>query len=892
MMKAHVNDIDELRAECEALRVSLAEAEETLAAIRNGEADALVVNGPAGDQIYTLEGAAEPYRVLVEEMNQGAATLGADGIILYCNRHFSDLVAVRQDRVIGSSFENYTTSADRTPLRRMLREASTGRNSGEVTLVTGDGRRVLVNVALNPLPSGTPARICLLVTDLTERQKKELALLNLMEDLAESNNRLEQANHELRRQMAARQAAQQEVQQLNATLERRVFERTEQLRQSEERVQLALQVARAFAFEWSVGTDEVIRSPNCADILGIGANATRDTGHDFFQRVHPDDRSNFVQTVTALSRAHPDYAVEYRVVRPDGQVLVLQESATGTFDADGKLISLVGMTADITARVTAEQAVVRLNQELKRRMTELQTIFDTAPVGLAIADDPGIRHVRGNPSLEQMFGVGPGAEFSIESDQVRFRVIKDGGDMPADEMPMQRAGQGESVAGQILEIVRPDGVHTFVHSNAAPLRDENGQPYGVVGVFLDITESKRAEEALRQSELRFRNIYDTAPVSIWQEDWSDVIAMIQRARAAGVTDFREYFQTHSDVVDAALSAVKILDVNQWTVTMFEARDKSDLLASLATVFATPDTAPGFIEELVALASDQGMYRTEMTFNTVAGGRIHGLMAIAFPVLDSGSGSVLVSVVDITQRKRAEMELTKLAAELKAANKELESFAYSISHDLRAPLRSIDGFSRILLRDCSPVLDEKHRDSLQRVRDSSQHMGQLIDDLLELSRTTRADLHFATVDLTALAEATLEDLHRSEPERKVICDIQRGLTITADPALIRAALENLISNAWKFTRRRSDPHIEIGMFSRSGESIFFVRDNGVGFDMAYAGKLFGAFQRLHTTREFPGTGIGLATVQRILHRHGGRIWAEAAVDAGATFYFTVPTTPTS
>ncbi len=887
-MKTDSAEVDELRAECDALRVSLAEAQETLSAIRNGEVDALVVNGPNGDHIYTLEGAAEPYRVMVEEMNQGAATLAPDGIILYCNRHFSELLAQPQERVIGTPIESHTTSPDRAPLARMRREAAAGRASGEITILRGDGCRLLVNLALNPLPDTTPAKLCLLVTDLTERQKKELALLNLMEDLADSNNRLAQTNRELQQQMLARRQAQQEVQQLNATLERRVLERTEQLKQSEERLQLALQVAEAFAFQWTLATDEVIRSPHCAEILGIVGEATRDTGQQFFQRVHPDDRSQFVQTVTGLSPHAPNYSIQYRVVRSGRPTAVLQENGNGSFDATGRLTRVVGMTADVTARVTAEQSVIRLNAELKRRMAELQAIFDTAPAGIAIADDPQIRHVRGNPALEQMLGVGPDAEFSIASERVRFRVMDGGADTPAKDLPMQRAGCGESVSGQVLEIIRPDNEHTFLHSNAAPLRDENGQIYGVVGVFLDVTESKRAEKALRESELRFRNIYDTAPVSIWQEDWSEVIAIINTARQAGVSDFRSYFTDHPELVVQAMGSVKILDVNQWTVTMFEAPDKTKLRESLATVFATPDTLPGFLAELVTLAADTGTFLTEMTFNTVSGGRLHGLMAISFPRLTSGSGDVLVSVADITQRKRAEVELTKLAAELKAANKELESFAYSISHDLRAPLRSIDGFSRILLRDCSAVLDEKHRDSLQRVRDSSQRMGELIDDLLELSRTTRADLHFAAVDLTALAEATLDDLRRTDPERKVTCDIQRGLTITADPVLIRAALENLLGNAWKFTRQRIEARIEIGAFERSGERIYFVRDNGVGFDMAYVGKLFGAFQRLHTTREFPGTGIGLATVQRILHRHGGRIWVEAAVDAGATFYFTVPT----
>jgi PAS domain S-box-containing protein len=396
------------------------------------------------------------------------------------------------------------------------------------------------------------------------------------------------------RDISPRQQAEQEIRQLNATLEQRVLERTDQLRESQERVELALHVARAFTFDWTVATDVVHRSRHCADILGIVGDATTDTGRAFFQRVHPDDRERFIGVVTRMTPAQPHYTLQYRVVRPDGQIVVLQEGASGTFDANRQLLRVTGLSADVTGRVNAEESVVKLNQVLHRRMTELQS----------------------------------------------------------------------------------------------------------------------------------------------------------------------------------------------------------------------------------------------------------------------------------------------------ANHELESFAYSISHDLRAPLRSIDGFSKILLRDCAALLDPKHQDELQRIRQSSQRMGDLIDNLLELSRTTRADLRRAQVDLSDIARALLDDLQRSDPTRKVTTAIQPGLIVAADPVLLRAALGNLLTNAWKFTARRPDAKIDVGMESRDGEPIYYVRDNGVGFDLAYAGQLFGPFQRLHAAKDFPGTGIGLATVQRIVHRHGGRIWADAAVNVGATFYFTI------
>jgi light-regulated signal transduction histidine kinase (bacteriophytochrome) len=249
--------------------------------------------------------------------------------------------------------------------------------------------------------------------------------------------------------------------------------------------------------------------------------------------------------------------------------------------------------------------------------------------------------------------------------------------------------------------------------------------------------------------------------------------------------------------------------------------------------------------------------------------------------------------DISQRKQAEEaikqlneDLNRRANQLEAANKELEAFSYSVSHDLRAPLRAIDGFSQALLEDYAEQLDEAGQDHLQRVRAATQRMGQLIDDMLDLSRITRSELQRQQVNLSALAAMIAWDLRQTQLERQVEFVIAPGVIAESDPQLLRVALENLLSNAWKFTQKQPQATIEFGVTQHQGQLTYFVRDDGVGFDMTYADKLFGPFQRLHARNEFEGTGIGLATVQRIIQRHGGRVWAEATVGKGATFFFTL------
>lgn len=271
--------------------------------------------------------------------------------------------------------------------------------------------------------------------------------------------------------------------------------------------------------------------------------------------------------------------------------------------------------------------------------------------------------------------------------------------------------------------------------------------------------------------------------------------------------------------------------------------------------------------------------------------------------DDDTAMILLAIEDVTEKVRVRDELhqenrqledmvRERTTELATANKELEAFCYSVSHDLRAPLRALDGFSNELLRNYSDRLDDKGRHYLQRLRSGTQRMGQLIDDLLQLSRLSRDEMSCERVDLSALAIAVAADLRSQEPTRQVSFAIQPDLFCQGDPGLFRVVLENLLGNAWKFTAKKAAANIAMERTEQQGLKAFLVRDDGAGFDMSHSSKLFGAFQRLHSQQEFPGTGIGLAIVQRVIHRHGGKVWAESLPGIGTTVYFSVPTKETT
>jgi PAS domain S-box-containing protein len=390
-------------------------------------------------------------------------------------------------------------------------------------------------------------------------------------------------------------------------------------------------------------------------------------------------------------------------------------------------------------------------------------------------------------------------------------------------------------------------------------------PMHVMAMFLDITYLKKKDTALRESEERYRLLFQNA---------------------GDITFYHEISPTGPG---------RFLDVNELACrTLGYTRD--EMLSMSVGDIDVPEQQqriPAILDTL--FSTGRVMFITEIV--TKGGRRIPVETHVALFEF-RGKPTILSIVRDITERMEAEKiirqkteeleeRVSERTSQLEHAIRELESFAYSVSHDLRAPLRSIDGFSKILQEECAGQIGSDGCEYLKRIRNASQRMSELIDGLLGLSRITRDEMTVEEVDLSAMASDIAREIQGADPLWKGHWIIEPGLHGICDRRLMRAALDNLLGNAWKFTSHTAEPRIEFGVQEREGQRAFFIRDNGAGFNMEYARRLFGAFQRLHGVHEFPGTGIGLATVQRIISRHGGRVWAEGAVGEGATFWFILP-----
>lgn len=513
-------------------------------------------------------------------------------------------------------------------------------------------------------------------------------------------------------------------------------------------------------------------------------------------------------------------------------------------------------------RAARQQAEVALRETQER----YQRLVAQLPVGIVVTDAIG-QVIAANPAALAILG-SPSEEATCQFNVLTLPNLRRAGISDAYARVLH-GGPAEQLDGWYTSFW---GKRSLLRFEVVPLRDAAGGVNGAITIVQDMTERAQAEAAHRQSEEQLRALVNSVEGVVWEGDPETLAFLFVSSQAERLLGY---------------PAQRWLDDPGFWVDHVHREDRDRVVAQCR---AATTALQNYTVEHRMCAADGGIVWVRNIVTVVAEDerpvRLRGILLDV--TAQREAAAALRKSQDDLQALNRELEhrVAERTAQLQAANRELQAFGYSVSHDLIAPLRTIDGFVHMVLEDEGEALSDASRARLARVVAGAGRMGTLIDHLLQLSRVARAELHRRRIDLSALAHAVATELQQADPARCVAVSIAPGVSADADPLLARVVLENLLGNAWKYTGRRRTAHIEFGVVPGTGPPVYVVRDDGAGFDMACAERLFVAFQRLHDAEEFGGTGVGLATTQRIIQRHGGRIWAEGAVGHGAAFFFTL------
>jgi PAS domain S-box-containing protein len=791
--------------------------------------------------------AVEFSNTLIASMQDGFSLLDANGVQLDVNPAFCEMTGFPREELIGRKPPfPYWPPEEYGRISEALAETMEGKCSNfELTFLRKNGERFPVIVSPSAIANADGGHVNYLATvkDITKRKRAE-----------------------------------------------------EELRMANQMLRLHFEQTPMAVIEWDLEFRVTRWNPSAGTIFGYSRDEAIGRHSSF---IIPERHHRQVNEIwQALLKRNGGERSSNENVRKDGKAILCEWYNTPLVDGQGTVVGVASVVMDITERRQTQQllgweknamelisSAASLHDVLEGLMYGLEKQAPGALCSLLLLDEDGI-HLRHGaaPSLPDAYNrIIDGAAIGPNAGSCGTAVY-------ANRQVIVSDIAGDPLWADYRELALGHGLHACW---STPITGSMGKTLGTFAIYyreprqplpaeLELIaraahiiriaiERKRAEEALRESEQKFRTLFENA---------GDAIFLMEGEQFA--------------------------DCNARTLQMFGCGTRGQIVGHPPYEFSPPlqpngrDSQVCAIEKITAAFSGQPQFfewmhtkldgspfPAEVTLNTVTlGGRVM-LQAI---------------VRDISERKRAEEEIRMLNAdlerrvqertgELQAANRELEAFSYSVSHDLRAPLRAVDGFSRIVAKNYAEQLNEEGRRMLALIRGGAQRMGRLIDDLLAFSRLGRLPLEPSPIDMHTLAEMAFNELAEMEPGRKLRLHLHPLPATHGTQAMIRQVWVNLLSNAIKFTKGREDGEIEIGtLCGGDGEQAYYVRDNGVGFDMRHAGKLFGVFQRLHGMEEFEGTGVGLALVQRIVQRHGGRVWAEGEVDRGATFFFTLPSLP--
>jgi len=626
------------------------------------------------------------------------------------------------------------------------------------------------------------------------------------------------------------------------------------LRESEARLRGIVDNSSDIIYSTTADGRFIFASPALTRVMG---HEVRDViGQSFTVFMHPDDQAAAWKVLQRLvSTGRPERGFEYRIRHADGSWRWHSSVLTPIVDEQGRIDQLVGIAKDVTDDREAEQARRRTEEKLAK-------IFATSTDAVDIARLEDGMYLEVNSGFAAIIGYSE--QEAVGRTSLELGIWVD----PAERGRLVREMKEHGVVRNLEVRFRRKSGEIGFGLTSASLIEIDGRTC-LLSFTRDIT-ARRLMDLENEERRRFlERVLDAAPDAVINADGTHRIKGWNRG-AERLFGYR---------------AVEALG-----------RTADELLTG-----SDPESLKEAVSWTGLVGSGSGLHGNETIRYRKDGTPVHVIVSVA-PIDVEGALIGVVSIyTDITAQKEAESAVAKMNAELerrvhqrteelRATNRELEAFAYSVSHDLRAPLRSIEGFSRALEEDCAAELGTAGHEHVARVRAAARRMGELIDGLLSLSRITRTELSREQVDLAPLSRQIAAELARRDGSRAASFVLPETAVVHGDSRLLRAALENLIENAWKFTSRQERAVIEFGTGSRDGHAAFFVRDNGVGFDMAFAGKLFNVFERLHRPEDFPGIGLGLANVQRIVHRHGGNVWAEARPGEGATFWFTLPPAP--